>query len=490
MPVVQPPRRDHGGGRPWQDLRAIERILAQSRLLGAVVWGLAALLGTCVFWGFTVDDAMIVSRVAERLRAGLGPSFDGAPTDAVTPLGFAHLWAPFASGDLLATLDFARAGGAGIWCLGAAYLGWRLGKGGGRLWPAACLPLLAPMGAWASAGLETPWICALSCLALGEGWLAIAALGLAAAWRPELIPAAVLLVVGRSILACRGAQTSTRLGHLMASASLVIGPSLLVAALRWHWFGSPVPLSSIAKPSDLAHGWQYAVSSALLGGPPLLLLRPGWRRTSGHERLLVVAVAVHFAALVLAGGDWMALFRLAVPAFPWCLYLAGRLAPPIGLRGLPALLLALGVMLLVDLSTGLPARGVANARRRLVEGARPQLAGVRGIAALDIGWVGAAAGSARLLDLAGVTDPRVALLPGGHTSKRVPSSWLARRGIDTLVLLLAPGASPRSPWSDSAFSRVVEQRLARDLADASCRPLALFPLNGTRQSYLAVHCDW
>jgi hypothetical protein len=49
--------------------------------------------------GFTVDDALIPARYAHHLALGLGYRFNvgGPVTDGVTPLGWAHLLAPFAA---------------------------------------------------------------------------------------------------------------------------------------------------------------------------------------------------------------------------------------------------------------------------------------------------------------------------------------------------------------------------------------------------------
>ncbi len=83
----------------------------------------------------------------------------------------------------------------------------------------------------------------------------------------------------------------------------------------------------------------------------------------------------------------------------------------------------LGVALL---SGAAPAgRRVYADRNALVVRARPllDLPGTRVVAALDIGWVGAATG-AELVDLAGLTDPAIASLRGGHTSKRLLGSPL------------------------------------------------------------------
>src|SRR5204862_350726 len=69
--------------------------------------------------------------------------------------------------------------------------------------------------------------------------------------------------------------------------------------------------------------------------------------------------------------------------------------------------------------------------------AKVPLAGAKVVAALDVGWVGAVS-DFTLLDLAGVTDEAVAMLPGGHTSKRVDDALLRHRDVDALVLLTYP----------------------------------------------------
>ena len=62
-----------------------------------------------------------------------------------------------------------------------------------------------------------------------------------------------------------------------------------------------------------------------------------------------------------------------------------------------------------------------------------------------------------------MTDPAVAALPGGHTSKRVPVAWLGERGVDVLLVLEAKAPTgPRpvhavsaalaaSPWVAAHF---------------------------------------
>jgi hypothetical protein len=157
---------------------------------------------------------------------------------------------------------------------------------------------------------------------------------------------------------------------------------------------------------------------------------------------------------------------------------------------------AVSAVLLLD--SGRAARAVGDHRERLRREAMPLLRGANTVATLDVGWVGAAT-SATVVDLAGVTDERVAVLPGGHTTKRLPEGFCERRKIDALVLLLAPGSPPEwaapethggsrsvEPWWDAAFARGVEYRIAKD-----CRPLGfklqgILPLGGTEQRYLVL----
>jgi hypothetical protein len=147
--------------------------------------------------------------------------------------------------------------------------------------------------------------------------------------------------------------------------------------------------------------------------------------------------------------------------------------------------LAVTASLFVIVDTGLPARHVLGHRLALIEQASPALHGAKSVAALDAGWVGVAT-AASIVDLAGVTDPVIAALPGGHTSKRVPDQLLAGRGTDAWVLLLAPDAVPDADWRNSSFARAVEQRLAGLPIAADFKLSAVLPLGGTRQRYIVV----
>jgi hypothetical protein len=161
--------------------------------------------------------------------------------------------------------------------------------------------------------------------------------------------------------------------------------------------------------------------------------------------------------------------RLLVPIVPSLAYGAALASAGAGRVAMAARsfgAVALGVVLLAR-GGGL-GRHVGADRAGLIEAAGPALAGVQRVASLDIGWVGAAT-EADVIDLAGVTDPEVAALPGGHTSKRIDARFLLARDPDAL-LLYAPAGLPAgdlSAWQDTTPSRVVEARLFRDDTIAS-----------------------
>jgi hypothetical protein len=431
--------------------RALAPILTVIAVLPVAVW----------LWGFTVDDALITARVASHIARGLGPRFNphGPVTDAVTPFGYGQLLALFGRSDVLSTLRLAKALGLAAWLLAAAVLGSLLAASGQRrrrFAPLALLAVSAPLAAWAVSGMETGVVTCLATLGLASERGGALALGVAAALRPELVPFATVLVVARA----RAARCSAL--QVLRAVALVLSPVAFVAAVRWAWFGRPVPLSFYAKPSDFAHGLRYALGGLVFSGLPWLLLATPkqWASCSARARPLLWALLAHFLALVLCGGDWMPLYRLLVPVLPCAALAAAYLAEQAALLA-SSVRTALGLSAALMLAVGLgpDARRVGPDRAALIARARPVLARDARIAALDVGWVGAAS-SAAVIDLAGVTDPEVAFFPGGHTSKRIPSAWLRAQRPTAIVLLLARGAELAVPYQDSVFARAVEQRVA------------------------------
>jgi hypothetical protein len=243
----------------------------------------------------------------------------------------------------------------------------------------------------------------------------------------------------------------------------------------------------LAKPSDLAHGVRYALGGAVLTGAPMLLLSPGAvRRSDAATRVVFLAVIAHFVAVTLAGGDWMALYRLLVPVLPAVLLCGARLAEraalvPHLIRTAAAALVSVVLVAYV----GWPARRIIEHRLALIQSARQPLAGVRSVATLDVGWVGAAT-SATVVDLAGVTDPLIARLPGGHTSKRIPEGLFESRDVDAVVLLLAPGSGKTEHLDQTQFARAVEGHVAAFPLLGAMQAVAELRLGGTEQRYLVL----
>lgn len=483
--------------------------LAVGLLLGAV--------GLVATWGYSVDDALISARVAANLNAGFGYRFNphGDVVDAVTPLGYATLLRLSLATQTLEVFQWARWAGAAVWLLACARLGWLLAQRFGRrslLW-LGLLALNPCASAWASSGMETPWVAGLVLLGLGHyreetrrnplaalraglGWRFVApvCLGSAAALRPELLPCCAVLCAGRA-LDERG---------LWRGLPLLLWalPTLLVVACRLNLFGMGMPLSAIAKPSDLTSGLRYAVGGWLLTAPvlgtaPLRVVR-NWGRLTTRVRVGLLALIAHGFALTLAGGDWMAMFRLYVPVLPLAVLVAAELALAtpltgssqsqrlawsdwlrLGLAGVAALMLWIYI--------GLPARHVVMDRLALIEAARPHLQGRR-VASVDVGWVGAT-GPEAVIDLAGVTDPSVAVLPGGHTSKRLDPNFLERRRAERLVVLCEPATPGERGGVAPAPARQVEAKILNEANVLGFKFQEILPIGRSGLNYCMYYLN-
>ncbi len=441
------------------------------------IWLIAGLLVAVVpalwMWGFTVDDALISVRYARHLAAGLGWRFDagGPSTDGVTPLPWPLLLAPLARADALTVLFRAKVLGLLSWGAAGGALGAAIGaEQGAPRWAhggaLAVLGLSVPVAAHAVSGMETALATCLASLAVlsARRPLAVAILaGAAASLRPEMAPWACALSAGLALAAGRGPERASGLGLL----SLV--PFGVCALVRVAVWGRPAPLALEAKPSDLAHGLAYAGAACVVTVVPVLLLAPVALGRCRRAMAVALAGLCHLAAVVAAGGDWMPYARLVTPVVPGFVYAAvlasGQARPAtVAVRTLAAAALA---MALVGRG-GTGGRRVGADREALVRAAEPVLAGARRVASLDIGWVSAAS-DADIIDLAGVTDPIVAALPGGHTSKRVDGTFLLERDPDVL-LLYAPtglGDGGLEAWREASYPRRVEARLADDVVVAS-----------------------
>ena len=404
-----------------------------------------------ISWHYLVDDAFIVSRYAAHLAAGEGWAMNpGATSDGITapfwllPVAALHALgvdAPIAQ-RLLGLMATALAVGIAV-----------RDQPRGRPWVALLLAAQGTLGIWGAAGLETGAATLALTLVARNAWNApgwrLAALGaLALPWlRPELIGVAGVLAFG-------GHERHRR--FLLAALGLGL---LGVVSFRLALFGHPLPLASAAKLGGLADGLHYAAIGALLvTGAGGLALSAAAART---ERVLVVALVIHWVSLVIAGGDWMPGHRLFVPVLPLYAVVAVR-----GLGALThrlrwvalalALLLPLGVSVLqIQLAWEAGARRLERgpAVAEAIEGRGP-------VALLDIGYLGWRSGVV-VVDLGGITDPVIARAPGGHLDKRVPLGHLVAQEPRTILLhsTSRPEVDP-----DGHLSRLagypVEQRVA------------------------------
>ena len=450
----------------------------------AVGCGICAALGVAAFWGFTVDDALVTARVAWRLANGVGYRFNasGPVVDAVTPLGWVYLLVPFARTTPLGAFSAAQYLGAAAWIIAATWLGSALAREGKKLNLSVLLLLAAPLGAWASAGMETGVVLGLATAALGDSWFSLLAIGLVAALRPEVVP--FCTVLGTRHFFCSDRHRWRSLLHA-ATATIAFA---CTACIRYSVFGSAIPLAAVAKPSDLSHGVRYALSALIFIGPTWMWFGPGWKKVDGKAKWLASAVVAHFVTLVVIGGDWMPLWRLALPAMPAMFWVANSLHAVRGIAWRRAGgLVAMSFVVLIGWKVGVPARHVARARRALVRDASPLLKDAHLVAGLDVGWLGVATAS-DIMDLAGITDPRMASLPGGHTTKRIPNSWFDFQQPDALVLLTAPGETLAQMWWQTRFARGVENRTSELDYWRDCAVRGRVPLRYTQQFYVIVRC--
>jgi hypothetical protein len=279
------------------------------------------------------------------------------------------------------------------------------------------------------------------------------------------------------------ARNAAALRRVVFATALALTPFVVVAGLRSTIFGQALPLSAVAKPADSALGLRYALGGLLFSGPAWLLI--GWRayrETRPLTRASVLAFAVHLLALAQAGGDWMPFYRLFVPVLPSLVLAGAELAERssnllVALRLVPVL----GAAWLLGSAHGRSASQVWTHRAAVIDAARPVLAGARSVAALDVGWVGAAT-AADIVDLAGVTDPSIARLRGSHTAKRLPEGLLEVRAVDAVVLFVE-GSDVKS-FPALAYVHPVDARLSTLLSFEEFRPVATIPLGGTTRSYV------
>jgi hypothetical protein len=444
-------------------------LAARARWAWALAGACGALIPALWTWGFTVDDALISVRYARHIASGLGWRFNvgGPSTDGVTPLPWALILAPLArSEDALGVLERAKLLGLISWVFASTLLGVAIGaERAAPVWARAAvlvtMALSVPLAAYAVSGMETAVATSLAtCAAIACRRPLVAAIfaGLSASLRPEMAPWACALALGLSMT---GDRSLTRSALAVGAA---LAPFIVCCVIRWVAWSRPAPLAVLAKPSDFSHGAAYAVAGLVVSVVPILVIAPRSLVRTPRAAALVAAALIHALAVAVAGGDWMPYARLLVPVLPSVAY-AGALIARHGHRAATAArsLVALGLGAVFLVRSGGEGRHVGADRAMLVEAARPWLQPLARVAALDVGWVGAAT-EADIVDLAGVTDPVIAAMPGGHTSKRIGSMFLLGRDPDALLLYAASGPphGQLAEWREADFPRTVEERLVHD----------------------------
>ena len=259
----------------------------------AVVAALAALVTLVLWWplrAFLPDDAFIHMQFAKHLRDGHGLVFNlGERVYGTTsPLWSALLGLLGAAG-----LDLRDAAhGLSLLCaLAASALGVRVfarflaGAGGAAApWIAACAALAWATDAWflrwAGSGMETSFA-ALCVLAGFERYTASSPWGLRP-FAPALLWSLAALARPESglLILLLALRVAVEPGALVARARAVataLAPGVVLGggwtAWAWAYYGTPLPISLIAKSSEYA-GWDGAVHILLLIASEFAVSRP------------------------------------------------------------------------------------------------------------------------------------------------------------------------------------------------------------------------
>jgi hypothetical protein len=434
-----------------------------------VAAAIAVLAVGAVAWPYTVDDAFIIARYATQLVAGHGYGMNASqPSDGVT----GPLW--LVPEVLASALGFDPAGCAKLLGLACAVLATALlisrlrRRSGGRSAAAVAafvLSLSPSLGTWAVAGLETGAATLLATIAALAATrrprpqsraLGLAVAGLA--WlRPELSFFAAVLLVWTMIRAPRAG--------MWAAGTAAIGAAC-VMVFRLVCFDHLLPLSYFAKASTLGFGLRHCAQAVLLAtsGFGVWLVALGVRHGRPDDRAVAAALLAHLVAMVLAGGDWMPGYRLLVPVLPVYSALAGvGVVRALGRRPwlAAALVLLTCSVPALDLATRIAdLRTTETSRQRLAPFAKWLGKHTHLVALVDIGYLGFASGVA-VVDLGGLTDARIAHMPGGHLGKRIDEGYLRERNPDAIVLHSATSPHVDADGRLLSFDGFeVEQRIA------------------------------
>lgn len=318
-----------------------------SRLLSGPFW-FALPVFAWLTWrlDFLVDDAFISYRYGRHLAQGWGLVWN--PGESPPVEGFSNfLWTMLCAALERTSLDpqvWTRAVGITCGALIVAAVGRLVLEraprqvGSARL-AALLAAALPPLAMWSSGGLETAAF-SLAVFATFERLCIqrerphIAGAALAAVFA-VLLRADGFVWVGMVLVALvSGAPSEQR--RVMLRAAAWVGAATAVATLgylafRWNYFDALEPNTARIKVAFgaqyLLRGAQYVASLLLcIVAIPVVLvggLARLSRDKSGLARPSAMFLASAFAYLVVLGGDWMMMYRMAVPTMPFVAVLAG-----------------------------------------------------------------------------------------------------------------------------------------------------------------------
>lgn len=455
-------------------------------------------------WPYTIDDAYISLRYAQNLAMGhglvynLGEKVDGytnflwtvglaiphlihvdpvlaikivnlllvlGTALALYSLGRASLFAPGTAAGVAPTPRGASRGATGKRGSGAVRAAPEAADGSSSVLAVlpALLLLVSPLTAVSAAeGLETTLFTFL--LVLSTAWffeerapgrfprsaLALAALGLT---RPDGASFGVYLFACATLQRRPGA-------YLARFAAIVFGIGLAYFALRWLYYGHPLPNTLYAKGGgtlqSVRTGWEevgrFAAASGAWGW---LLIFPVLvaGRARGTAWVIAGVVLLRIAFDVWAGGPWLGRFRFLVPAVPFIhLLVVAGCASLVRTPLVRAAAIAAGAALLL-IPGWLAQPGVEARALRYAEGlARAQIplglevrtrTGSAAVMAMDDAGAGPYLAERTNIDMLGLNDAHIAHLKGRYSIKSDPAYVLGRA--PDLIVLAARVPTPTGP---------------------------------------------
>jgi arabinofuranosyltransferase len=330
---------------------------------------LAAFVAHAVWLQCVAEDAYITYRFARNVAEGHG--FVWNPGEPPVE-GFTNfLWVGISAAAYRLGLDLPRVTQAlGVMAgLGTLLVSWRFAReilgvsSGVALFTTALIAAAGPMAAWATSGMETVfftlWVTAAvyfasrfsRTAALGDAVITALTLFCATLTRPEGFGVAAIVLPAAWWLGT-GPENARRVPPALIAAAVYLGAFVIYFAWRYETFGYPLPNTFYAKTGGGLHQyWRgfvhitYFALHFVLPWLPWGLLwawraagdrgsarrsQPrGWFARGRRHAGAVIASAVvvgYTSYVVLVGGDYMAMYRFAVPVLPLLYLLLGLCA--------------------------------------------------------------------------------------------------------------------------------------------------------------------